>query len=82
MISLTIKMAKIILRILAVIVIGFISALICSVVVINLGFAFAPDFILNGMEGYEATGPIGFVLGALIGLVGSSVFLFRKRMKG
>jgi hypothetical protein len=66
-------------RILAVLLIGCVSALIGFIVVVNLGFGFAPGFTYNGWEGYEATGPIGFILGALIGLIGSSMLLFRKR---
>lgn len=75
------KMLSTILRVLAVLLIGFVSAVIGSIIVINLGYGFAPDFTYNGWEGYEATGPIGFILGALIGLIGSSVLLFRKRRK-
>jgi hypothetical protein len=67
------------LRILIVFLIGCVSAVIGFIVVVNLGFVIAPEFTLNGREGYEATGPIGFVLGALTGLIGSSVALFRKR---
>ena len=74
-----IKLIKILLRTLAVIIIGFVCAVIGSIVVINLGYGFAPDFTYNGWRGYEATGPIGFILGALIGLIGSGMLLFRKR---
>lgn len=76
------RIINVIPRALAVILIGFVSAVIGSIIVINIGFGFAPDFTYNGWEGYEATGPIGFVLGALIGLVASSVLLFRKQRKG
>lgn len=72
---------SIILRVLAVLLSGVVSAVIGSIIVINLGYGFAPDFTYNGWEGYEATGPIGFILGALIGLIVSSVLLFRKRRK-
>ena len=54
----------------AVAVFGFIAG---SMVFAIFGFEF------NGREGYEAGGPIGFILGALIGLSASSVLLFRKR---
>lgn len=76
-----IKLIKILLRALAVILIGFVCAVIGSIIVINLGYGFAPDFTYNDWEGYEATGPIGFILGALIGLSGSSMLLFRKQME-
>ncbi|HSL28771.1 MAG TPA: hypothetical protein VK900_06180 [Anaerolineales bacterium] len=67
------------LRVLAVLLIGFFCAVFSAIVVINLGYGFAPGFTYNGWEGYEATGPIGFILGALIGLIGSSMLLFRRR---
>ena len=70
---------KTILRVLAVLLIGFFCAVVSAIVVINLGYGFAPGFTYNGWEGYEATGPIGFILGTLIGLIGSSMLLFRKR---
>jgi hypothetical protein len=69
-----------VLRILAVLLVGFVSAVIGFVVVVNLGFMINPEFAISGQEGYEATGPIGFTLGALIGLIGSSMILFRKRI--
>lgn len=74
-----VKMIKILLRVLVVILTGFVCAVSSAIVVINLGYGFAPDFTYNGWRGYEATGPIGFILGALIGLIGSSMLLFRKR---
>jgi hypothetical protein len=73
------RLTWITLRVLAVILIGFVSAVIGFIVVVNLGFMIAPEFVLNGREGYEATGPIGFILGALIGLIGSGMLLFRRR---
>lgn len=74
-----IKIIMILLRVLAVILSGFVIAVIGFIVVVNLGFMYAPGFTYNGWLGYEATGPIGFILGALIGLIGSSMLLFRKR---
>ena len=70
-----IKLIQLLLRVLVVIIIGFVCAVIGSIIVINLGYGFAPDFTYNGWRGYEATGPIGFILG---GLIGSSMLLFRK----
>jgi len=76
MISLMINM---VLRALAVFLTGFVSAVLGfiagSMVFIIFGFEF------NGRQGYEAGGPIGFILGALIGLVGSGVWLFGRRTK-
>ena len=77
--SLGIKITKIILWLFVVVVIGFISAIFGFIVFVNVGFLLVPGFVLFGAQGYEATGPIGFVLGALIGLFGSSLLLFRKR---
>lgn len=74
-----IKIAKVVFSALALILIGFVCAVSSAIVVINLGYSLAPDFTYNGWRGYEATGPIGFMLGALIGLIGSSMLLFRKR---
>lgn len=74
-----VKMVKVALRAFAVVLTGFICAVIGTIVVINLGYSFVPGFTYNGWQGYEATGPIGFILGALVGLVGSSMLLFRKQ---
>jgi len=45
----------------------------------ELIFGFTPAF--NGREGYEGTGQIGFILGALTGFVASGIGLFGKRTK-
>ena len=71
------RMINIVLRLLAVLLSGVVLAvpgfIVGSMVFAIFGFEF------NGRQGYEAGGPIGFILGALIGLVASSVFFFRKR---
>ena len=80
-------MIKIVLRALAVILIGFVSAVIGFIAgIIIIGtlspfyeLIFGHEFVFNGREGYEAGGPIGFILGALIGFVGSGVYLFGRR---
>jgi hypothetical protein len=82
-------MIKIILRALAVILIGFVSAVIGLIAgaivggslagIFELVFGFAPVF--NGREGYEGTGQIGFILGAMIGIVASGVYFFGRRTK-
>jgi hypothetical protein len=71
------QMINIVLRILAVLLSGVILAVPGFIVGSNLFIVFGLEF--NGRQGYEAGGPIGFILGALTGLVGSSVLLFRKR---
>ena len=71
------QMILILLRVLAVLLSGAVVAvpgfIAGSMVFAIFGFEF------NGRQGYEAGGPIGFVLGALIGLIASSVRLFRRR---
>ena len=70
-------MINIALRLLAVLLIGVVCAvpgfIAGSMVFAIFGFEF------NGRQGYEAGGPIGFVLGALIGLVASTALIFRRR---
>ena len=87
--SLMIQIAKIILRVIAVILIGVASAIIGFIAGVIIGgtlagifeIVFGYPFVFNGREGYEATGPLGFILGALIGLIAGSVLLFSKRTK-
>jgi hypothetical protein len=72
-----IKIIMILLRALAVLIIGLFAAFIGAVVGSNL-------FIISGLElfglqGYEAGLPIGLLLGALIGFIGSGLLLFGKR---
>ena len=74
-------MIKMVLLALAVILIGFVSAVIGFIVVVNIGFSFAPESVLFGREGYAATGPIGFILGALMGLIASYALLPGKRIE-
>ena len=81
------QMISIVLRVLAVILIGLISAVLGLIAGAIIGgnlagiyeIVFGHEFVFNSRVGYEATGQMGFTLGALIGLVGSGVFLFRKR---
>lgn len=80
-------MINIVLRVLAVLLIGLVSAVIgfiAGVIIIGtlspiVELIFGYQIVFNGREGYEAGGPIGFILGALIGLVASSVYLFGRR---
>lgn len=74
-----VKIIRMALKAFAVVLIGLVCAVFTAIVVINLGYGLAPDFTYNGWHGYEATGPIGFILGALIGFVGSGLFLFGRR---
>ena len=69
-------MIKIVLRALAALLIGLVSAVIGFIAGSNIFIIFGLEF--NGRQGYEAGGPMGFILGALTGLIASSVLLFRK----
>lgn len=48
---------------------GLILGIVGLLVGIWFGGNFTPDFALLNVRGYEATGPIGFVIFALLGLV-------------
>jgi hypothetical protein len=71
------KIIKVTLGVFTVLLIGLVSAVVGFIVGSNLFILFGLEF--NGRQGYEAGGPIGFLFGALIGLIASSVLLFRKR---
>jgi hypothetical protein len=78
---------KMVLRVLAVILIGLVAAVIGLIAGAIIGgnltaiyeLILGYPFVFNGREGYEATGQIGFILGALVGLVGSGVLFFGRR---
>jgi hypothetical protein len=70
---------KLVLGVIAVVFIGFVSAVIGLIVGSIILTTFIPELVFFGKEGYEVGGPIGFILGAWIGLIGSSMLLFRKR---
>jgi small-conductance mechanosensitive channel len=73
------SMEKTVLRVMGVLVIGFISAGIGMIVGALIGGNYAEQFVFNGVQGYEATGQLGFIFGALIGLILSWRFLISKR---
>jgi hypothetical protein len=72
-------MPKIILRTFVVLLIGFVSGVIGWIVGALIGGNYAEQFVFNGVRGYEATGQLGFIFGALIGLILSWWFLFKKK---
>jgi len=72
-------MAKRVLHITSVIVIGFVFGIIGLFIGVQLGGNFATQFVFNGVQGYEATGQICFILGALIGLISSWWFLSKRK---
>ena len=41
-----------------------------------IGGNFAQTFLFNGVRGYEATGQLGFIIGAILGITLSSFILF------
>jgi hypothetical protein len=70
---------KTILRVFAVICIGFISGGIGLIIGALLGGNYAEQFVFNGVQGYEATGQIGFILGASIGLISGWWLLVKRK---
>lgn len=44
-----------------------------------IGGNYAPNFVLNGVQGYEATGQIGFIAGVSLGLLFGSWMFLKKR---
>ena len=72
-------MFKTTLRIFAVIVIGIISGAIGMIIGALIGGNYAEQFVFNGGQGYEATGQIGFILGALMGLIAGWWFLLKRK---
>jgi len=71
-------MLKTILRVFAVICIGLISGGVGLIIGALIGGNYAEQFVFNGVQGYEATGQIGFILGVLIGFISGWWFLLRK----
>lgn len=71
-------MFNIVLRVLAVISVGIIAGILGWITGALIGGNFAEQFVFNSVRGYEATGQIGFILGALIGLASSWWFLFKR----
>jgi len=72
-------MAKRVFQIFIVVVIGFVFGVIGLGFGALLGGNFATQFVFNGVQGYEATGQIGFMFGALIGVISSWWFLFKRK---
>jgi hypothetical protein len=71
-------MSKTILRVFAMIVVGFVSGVIGLIIGALIGGNYAEQFVFNGVRGYEATGQVGLIFGALIGLISSWWFLFKR----
>lgn len=72
-------MLNTVLRVISVIFIGFASGVIGWIIGALTGGNFTEQFVFNGVRGYEATGQIGSILGALIGLISSWRLLFKRK---
>ena len=59
---------------------GFGFGLLGMLIGAYIGGNFAQDFTFLGVRGYEATGQLGFILGAIMGVIVSVSFL-RNRSK-
>jgi len=70
-----------VLRIIAVIGITLVSGIIGLVIGALIGGNYAQDFVFDGVRGYEATGQLGFILGAVAGLFLSVWFIVRRKNK-
>ena len=71
-------MLKNLVRILIVVVIGLLVGVFGWIMGALIGGNYAEQFVFNGVRGYEATGQIGFILGALIGLFSSWRLVIRS----
>lgn len=72
-------MFKTVLRVLLTFIIAFILGVIGLFIAMYIGGNYAEDFVFNGVRGYEATGQIGFIFGALIGLIAGWRFLLKRK---
>jgi len=70
---------RIVWRISAVILVGLISGVVGLLVGAILGGNFFPGFLFNGVQGYEATGQVGFLLGFIIGILLGWRLMFRRK---
>lgn len=83
------QIVRFILRVLVLILIAGFSAfaglILGAIVGGNLAAVYelltGSPFIFNGREGYEATGQIGIILGALAGFAAGGWFLFGRRSR-
>lgn len=72
-------MLKTVLRVFLTLVIGFVLGVIGLLIAMVIGGNYAEDFVFNGVQGYEATGQIGFIVGGMIGLISGWWFLLKRK---
>lgn len=72
-------MLKTVLRVLLIIIIGFVFGIPGWIIGALIGGNYAEQFVFNSVQGYEATGQIGFLFGVLTGLILSGQFLFKRK---
>ena len=72
-------MLKTVLRVCVTLVIGFVSGILGWIVGALIGGNYAEQFVFNAVQGYEATGQVGFILGVLVGLVLGWRFLVKRK---
>lgn len=57
---------------------GLVLGIVGLLVGIWFGGNFTPDFALLNVRGYEATGPVGFVIFGVVGLIASWNLITKK----
>jgi hypothetical protein len=62
-------------------IVGFILGIIGMLIGALIGGNFATEVVFNGVRGYEATGQIGFIIFALIGMVAAWQFMAKKKQQ-
>ena len=72
-------MSGIIGRVLATVLIGVASGIVGLIIGAFIGGNVAQQFVFNGVRGYEATGQLGLMIAAVIGLFAGWWFLFKRR---
>jgi len=74
-------MLKFIWRVVLVLMIGLVTGILGLLAGVLIGGNYAEQFIFNGVQGYEATGQIGLILGAIPGCLLGAWLLFRQKPK-
>lgn len=73
------RVLKFILRLMLVLLCGALAAAAGLILGALIGGNFAQQFQFNGVQGYEATGQLGFFLGLLGGLLLGALLVFKKK---